>query len=53
MAQSPLDNQRLIHERIADSTFVVFEQSGHFPLYDEPERYRDVLRAFLERVPVD
>lgn len=30
---------------------VFFEQSGHFPAYEEPEEYRKTVEAFLARLP--
>ena len=37
-----------IHRGIKGSQLVVFEKSGHSPPRDEPEAFRDVLRAFLD-----
>jgi proline iminopeptidase len=36
-----------IHQAIAGSRFVVFEQSGHCPYFEEPEMFLDVLESFL------
>jgi proline iminopeptidase len=32
---------------IPGAKLVLFEQSGHFPSYEEPEKYRAVLEDFL------
>jgi pimeloyl-ACP methyl ester carboxylesterase len=39
-----------IHRRIPGSEWVVFEESAHAALVEEPERYRGVLADFLARV---
>ena len=36
-----------IHQAIAGSRFVVFEQSGHCPYFEEPEKFLDVVDSFL------
>jgi proline iminopeptidase len=36
-----------IHKAIAGSQFVVFENSGHLPFYEEPEAFVRALEAFL------
>jgi proline iminopeptidase len=36
-----------IHQAIAGSRFVVFEQSGHVPFFEEPETFLDVVESFL------
>ena len=33
------------------ATLVVFEQSGHLPFVEEPERYVQILRDFLANAP--
>ena len=38
------------HERLRDSEWVLFEDSSHMPLLEEPERFLSVVSAFLERV---
>jgi proline iminopeptidase len=48
--QCPPRWSELIHERIAGSELVRFERSGHFPFEEEPERFREVVAAFLARV---
>jgi pimeloyl-ACP methyl ester carboxylesterase len=39
-----------LHEGIAGSEGVVFEDSAHMPYLEEPERYLAVVGAFLEKV---
>ena len=39
-----------LHEGIAGSELVTFEDSSHMQFSEEPERYREVVAAFLERV---
>jgi pimeloyl-ACP methyl ester carboxylesterase len=39
---------RVLHEEIPGSRWVVFEHSAHAALYEEPDRYRAVLEAFLQ-----
>ena len=36
-----------IHQAITGSRFVVFEQSGHCPYFEEPEMFLDVVESFL------
>ncbi len=46
MNVAPLTAWRMAHA-IPGAKIVFFEQSGHLPSYEEPERYRAVLEAFL------
>ncbi|HEX4742781.1 MAG TPA: alpha/beta hydrolase [Caulobacteraceae bacterium] len=46
MNVAPLTAWRIAHE-IPHARMVVFEKSGHLPAYEEPDRYRQVLTAFL------
>lgn len=39
-----------IGRRVVGAEVVVFEDSGHMPFIDEPERFRDVLTDWLDRV---
>jgi proline-specific peptidase len=39
-----------VHRGIAGSEWVIFEQSSHMAHAEEPERYRQVLVSFLDRV---
>jgi proline iminopeptidase len=36
-------------ERVRDGKVVVFEKSGHFPRFEEPDRYRSVVADFVLR----
>jgi proline iminopeptidase len=36
-----------IHRAIPGSQFAVFERSGHFPFYEEPEEFVRVIEDFL------
>ena len=42
-----------LHEGIAGSEWVLFENSAHVPYLEEPERYLEVVGRFLERVERD
>jgi proline iminopeptidase len=46
MNVAPLTAWRLAHA-IPGAKLVFFEQSGHLPAYEEPERYIEVLEGFL------
>jgi proline iminopeptidase len=46
--QCPLRWSELISNRVAGSELVVFEESGHFPFEEEPERFRASVGAFLD-----
>ncbi len=35
---------------IRNAEHVVFDQSAHFAMAEEPDRYREVLESFLDRV---
>jgi proline iminopeptidase len=37
----------LIHRAIPGSRFAVFEQSGHYPMFEEPDDFVRVVTAFL------
>ena len=37
-----------IHKAIPGSQFVVFDQSGHLPFYEEPEKFLRSVEAFLK-----
>jgi proline iminopeptidase len=36
-----------IYKAIPGAMFVVFEKSGHLPSYEEPDKYVQVVNAFL------
>ncbi len=42
---------RVLHEGIAGSELAVFERSGHFPHFEEPEAFSTAIREWLERIP--
>jgi proline-specific peptidase len=46
---TPIQAERL-SEGIPESDLVTFENSSHMQFVEEPERYREVVAAFLERV---
>lgn len=46
MNVAPLTAWRMAHE-IRGAKIVFFEQSGHLPSYEEPDKYRAVLEKFL------
>jgi pimeloyl-ACP methyl ester carboxylesterase/branched-subunit amino acid ABC-type transport system permease component len=48
--QCPLRWSELIHQRVAGSELVVFEDSNHFPFEEEPKRFRHTVAAFLEGI---
>lgn len=35
------------HKAIPGSQLVIFERSGHLPFYEEPERFKKVVKDFL------
>jgi pimeloyl-ACP methyl ester carboxylesterase len=39
-----------LHRGIAGSEWVLFEESAHMPYLEEPERYLEVVGAFLDRL---
>ncbi|HKZ60428.1 MAG TPA: alpha/beta hydrolase [Candidatus Thermoplasmatota archaeon] len=45
----PLEAAEAIRAEVEKSELVVFEKSGHFPMLEEPEKFRVVLEEFLER----
>jgi 3-oxoadipate enol-lactonase len=46
----PISNGRAIAERIPDAELEVFPGSGHFPYFEDPERFASVVSRFLDRV---
>ena len=44
---------RPLAEGIRGAQWVVFEQSAHMAMVEEPERYREVVESFLTRVEAD
>jgi proline iminopeptidase len=47
MNVAPINAWRMAHA-IPGAKIVFFEESGHLPAYEEPEKYRSVLEEFLE-----
>jgi len=46
-----LDKPTIFHKNHPRSQLITFEQSSHSPFADEPERFFQVLRDFLENLP--
>jgi pimeloyl-ACP methyl ester carboxylesterase len=46
--QTPVKISEAIHNRVPDSQLEIFERSGHSPFLEEPERFAQVLTAFLQ-----
>jgi pimeloyl-ACP methyl ester carboxylesterase len=46
--QTPLRISKALHKRIPQSQLAVFERSGHSPFVEEPDRFAQVLTAFLQ-----
>jgi proline iminopeptidase len=44
---TPPERVRELHEGLADSQFVLFDNSGHFAPVEEPEAFRSVVYEFL------
>ncbi len=50
----PSSHGQLAHELMPGSRYELFEDAGHFPFNDEPDRFVDLLRDFIEStVPAD
>lgn len=45
--QCPIHQSELIHAGIRGSRIVTFEDSGHFPFFEEGERYRKAVGTFV------
>ncbi len=45
----PIAHSELIHTGIPDSELVVFEESGHFPMIEEPEKFKDTVHRFIAK----
>lgn len=48
MNVAPLTAWRMAHA-IPGAQLVFFEKSGHLPAYEEPDKYLQILEAFLKR----
>ena len=44
----PVEHGRAAHELMPDSRLEVFEDAGHFPFRDDPERFVAVLQRFID-----
>jgi pimeloyl-ACP methyl ester carboxylesterase len=50
----PVEHGRSAHLAVPSSRFEVFEDAGHFPQLDDPERFSDLLTDFIEEtVPAE
>jgi len=47
----PVEHRHSSHERVPGSRFEVFEQAGHFPQLDDPERFCLLLSPTSSRRP--
>ena len=45
---APVEHGLEAHELVPSSRLELFEQAGHFPHLDEPQRFLDVLLDFIE-----
>ncbi|TDC04535.1 alpha/beta fold hydrolase [Nonomuraea longispora] len=50
--RTPVPASQVIADLIPDSELVVFEESGHSPQLEEPEKFQRVVRDFLARAGV-
>ena len=44
----PVEHGLAAHELVPSSRLEIFEEAGHFPHLDEPQRFLDVLLDFIE-----
>lgn len=44
----PVEHATAAHESIPGSRLVIFDESGHFPHAEEPERFVDTVNAFID-----
>jgi pimeloyl-ACP methyl ester carboxylesterase len=47
----PVEHGHRAHARVPGSRLEIFPEAGHFPQVDNPERFLDVLRDFLDSTP--
>jgi len=45
--QCPIQQSEILHEGIPNSQLTIFEHSGHFPYFEEPEAFRDAVHRFI------
>ena len=48
--QCPVSQSQLMHSSIPRSDLAIFEESGHFPFFEEADAYSRVLHAFLSKL---
>jgi pimeloyl-ACP methyl ester carboxylesterase len=44
----PVAHAHAVHERVPTSQLEIFEEAGHFPHVDEPQRFIEVLTDFID-----
>jgi pimeloyl-ACP methyl ester carboxylesterase len=44
----PVAHAHAVHERVPSSQLEIFEEAGHFPHVDEPQRFIEVLTDFID-----
>lgn len=44
----PVDHARIAHEAMPDSQLEIFEESGHMPFHDHPDRFVEVVERFID-----
>lgn len=47
---TPVEFSRQLMDALPDARFTIFEESGHSPNLDEPEKYDATVREFLEEI---
>ena len=47
----PVEHGYAAHELVKSSRLEVFPDAGHFPQLDEPQRFLDILRDFMDTTP--
>ena len=45
----PMEEQRLLHEKIKNSTHVTFDGCGHAILYEKPSEFCDLVLGFVNK----
>jgi pimeloyl-ACP methyl ester carboxylesterase len=44
----PVSHAHLAHSAMPGSALEIFEESGHFPFHDDPDRFVDVVQRFID-----
>lgn len=44
----PVSHARLAHAAMPGSALEIFEESGHFPFHDDPERFVEIVEGFID-----